>query len=64
MKRLWQSPLARELIVVLAVKLALIVAIKLAFFSDPVRPGSAGTARALLSTPDSSTTPHRSHAHD
>ncbi len=64
MKRLWQRPLAREISVVLAVKLALIVAIKLAFFSDPMRPGSEGTARALLSATPSTTTPDRSPAHD
>ncbi len=64
MKRLWQSPLAREILLVLIVKLALIVAIRLAFFSDPVRPGTEGTARVLLSAPPSNTTPDRSNAHD
>lgn len=64
MKRLWQSPLAREIILVLIVKLILIVAIKLAFFSDPVRPGTEGTARVLLSAPVSNTTPERSPTHD
>jgi len=58
------TPLAREIALVLVIKLALIVAIKLAFFSDPVRPGSEGTARALLSAPTANTTPERSHAHD
>ncbi|MFN3397975.1 MAG: cytochrome oxidase putative small subunit CydP [Sulfurimicrobium sp.] len=51
MKRLWRRPLARELIVVLVVKLALIIGIKLVFFSDPVKPGSEGTAQALLASP-------------
>jgi 3-hydroxymyristoyl/3-hydroxydecanoyl-(acyl carrier protein) dehydratase len=65
-KHLWQRPLAREIILVLSVKLILIIAIKLAFFSDPVRPGSEGTARALLSaTPTPCcTTPERSTPHD
>lgn len=64
MKRLWQRPLAREIILVLIVKLILIIAIKLAFFSDPVRPGTEGTARVLLSVPPSHTTPERSTPHD
>jgi len=57
MKRLWQRPLARELTLVLAVKLALIVTLKLVFFSDAVKPDSGEVARALLSSPISS---HRS----
>lgn len=48
MKRLWQRPLARELIIVLVVKLVLIISIKIVFFSDPAKPGSEGTAKALL----------------
>ena len=48
MKRLWQRPLTRELIIVLVIKLALIISIKIVFFSDPANPGSEGTARALL----------------
>ena len=52
--------LRRELIAVLAVKLALIVAIKLAFFSEPPKPGEAGTARALLLT-DSLSIPPADH---
>ncbi len=54
MKRLWQGPLSRELTLVLAVKLALIVAIKLVFFSDAVKPGSEDVARAVLSSSTSS----------
>ncbi len=64
MKRLRQYPLLREILIILAVKFALIVAIKLAFFSDPVRPGSEGTARMLLSAPDFNTTPEWSSSHD
>lgn len=64
MKRLWQRPLTREIALVLIVKLVLIVAIKLAFFSDPVRPGTEGTARVLLSVTASNTTPDRSTPHD
>ena len=48
MKRLWQRPLARELVIILVVKLALIISIKIVFFSDATDPGSEGTARALL----------------
>lgn len=59
-----KSPLVREVLIALLVKLALIAAIKFAFFSDPVNPGSEGTARALLSSPVSVTTPDRSTAHD
>ena len=51
MKRLWQRPLARELMLVLALKLALIVALKLVFFSDAVKPGSEEVARVLLANP-------------
>jgi hypothetical protein len=50
MKRLRPQRLTRELIWVLAVKLALIVTIKLVFFSDAVKPSSDAVARALLST--------------
>lgn len=41
-------PLKRHITLLLLVKLALIIAIKLTFFSQPVKPGSEGTARALL----------------
>lgn len=34
MKRLWQRPLARELIIVLVVKLALIISIKIMFYAS------------------------------
>lgn len=34
MKRLWQRPLARELIIVLVVKLALIISIKIVFYAS------------------------------
>lgn len=54
MKRLWKGPLSRELMLVLAVKLALIVAIKLVFFSDAVKPDSEDVARAVLSSSTSS----------
>ncbi len=66
MKRLWQRPLTREIVLVLIVKLVLIIAIKFTFFSDPVRPGTEGTARALLcaTTPPCYTTPERSTSHD
>jgi hypothetical protein len=50
MKRLWHRPLTRELMVVLAIKLALIVTLKLVFFSDAVKPGSEEVARALLAS--------------
>ncbi len=54
MKRLWQGPLSRERMLVLAVKLVLIVAIKLVFFSDAVKPDSEDVARAVLSGPTAS----------
>ena len=61
MKRLWQRPLARELMLVLALKLVLIVGIKLVFFSDAVKPGSEDVARAVLSSPPAAfPIPHRS----
>ncbi len=50
MKRLWRRPLARELVIIIVVKLAIIVSIKIVFFSDPANPGSEGTARALLAS--------------
>jgi hypothetical protein len=40
--------LTRELVVVLLVKLALIVTIKLVYFSDAEKPDSADVAKALL----------------
>ncbi|MFA5082540.1 MAG: cytochrome oxidase putative small subunit CydP [Hydrogenophilaceae bacterium] len=43
--------LRREIVLLLLIKLTLIIAIKLVFFSDPVRPGSEGTADALLNHP-------------
>ncbi|GEM_PF-6602904 len=52
-----RRPLARELAVILAIKLVLIITIKLLFFSSPVNPGSAGTAQALLNQPGSAV-PH------
>lgn len=65
MKRLWQRPMAREILLVLIVKLILmIIAIKLAFFSDSVRPDTEETARVLLSAPAYNTAPERSHPHD
>lgn len=42
------GPLGREIALLLLAKLALIIAIKVVFFSDPLRPGTEGTARALL----------------
>jgi hypothetical protein len=48
MKRLWQRPLTRELVIILVVKVVLIVSIKIVFFSEPAKPGSEGTAKALL----------------
>lgn len=50
MKRIWQSPLGREITLILLIKLVLIIGIKLVFFSDAVKPGSDGVARALLGT--------------
>lgn len=64
MKRLWRRPLARELIVVLVVKLAIIVGIKLVFFSDPVKPGSEGTAQALLAPAAINHSPQGVPAHE
>jgi hypothetical protein len=61
-------PLRREIPAILVVKLALIVAIKLIFFSDPVKPGSEGAAAALLSpahsTSASQSAPARSSTHE
>lgn len=48
MKPRQPSPLGRDIASLLLIKVALIIAIKVAFFSDPVKPGSDGTARALL----------------
>lgn len=58
------GPLGREIALVLIIKLVLIIAIKLIFFSDPLRPGSEGTARALLPISHSDTTPERRNTHD
>jgi hypothetical protein len=49
MKRNRPIRLRRELALILTVKLLLIVAIKLVYFSDAVKPGSDDVARALLS---------------
>jgi len=51
MKRFRQRPLTRELTVVIVVKLALIITLKLVFFSDAVKPDSEEVARALLAAP-------------
>lgn len=51
MKSIRLSPLGREIALLLLIKLALIIAIKLTFFSDPAKPGSEGTAEALLTHP-------------
>lgn len=58
------GPLGREIALVLIIKITLIIAIKLIFFSEPLRPGSEGTARALLPIPHSDTTPERRNTHD
>ncbi|MGQ9685158.1 MAG: cytochrome oxidase putative small subunit CydP [Thiobacillaceae bacterium] len=58
------GPLGREIALVLIIKLILIVTIKLVFFSDPLRPGSEETARALLMVPHFDTTPERRKSHD
>ncbi|MFZ5483704.1 MAG: cytochrome oxidase putative small subunit CydP [Pseudomonadota bacterium] len=52
------SPLGREIALLLLVKLCLIITIKLVFFSDPVKPGSEGTAANLLATPSPEHTHH------
>jgi hypothetical protein len=52
------SSLKREIVLLLIVKLALIVVIKLAFFSDPLRPGPEEAARHLLHAPHSGETTH------
>lgn len=53
MTRLGKHPLTRELMLIIAVKLVLIVTIKLVFFSSAVKPGSDEVARALLTHPSS-----------
>jgi hypothetical protein len=50
MKALRNRPLTRELLIVVAIKIMLIVTIKIVFFSDPIRPDSDAVARALLSS--------------
>lgn len=50
--------LRREIVLLLIVKLALIVVIKLAFFSDPIRPGPEEAARHLLYPPHSGEASH------
>lgn len=45
------SRFGREIALILLLKLALIIAIKLVFFGNPVKPGSDGTAQALLNQP-------------
>lgn len=49
MKLLPKGRLTRELSLVLAVKLVLIITIKLVYFSDAEKPGSEGVAQAMLS---------------
>lgn len=51
MKPFRLSRFGREIALLLLVKLALIIAIKVTFFSHPSKPGSEGTARALLNHP-------------
>lgn len=51
MKPLKLSPFGREIALLLMIKLVLIITIKVVFFSDPVKPGSEGTAQALLNHP-------------
>lgn len=50
MKSLWNHPLGRELVVILAVKIALILALWWAFFSGPVTPTltAEGVRRAFF----------------
>ncbi len=52
------TPLAREIALLLLIKLCLIIAIKVAFFSNPVKPGSDGTAANLLAITPERTTHH------
>lgn len=59
MKRLWQSPLARELGILLVVKIALIITIKLVFFNDPPHPDDAAVARALLNPAATASNPQQ-----
>lgn len=49
--------LTRELSIVLAVKLALLIAIRLLFFSDALRPESDAVARVLLAPPSPAASP-------
>ncbi len=51
MKLLRKGRLSRELALVLAVKLVLIVTIKLVYFNDAKEPDSAAVAQALLAAP-------------
>lgn len=54
----------REIVAILLIKLALIIAIKLVFFSHPAKPGGEGTAERLLSTSATSSLPARSATHE
>ncbi len=56
----------REIVAILIVKLILIVAIKLAFFSDAKKPDSEAVSAALISasTPASPSVPARSPRHE
>ena len=56
--------LRREVAAILVVKLVLIVSIKLAFFSDAEKPGSAGTASALLAPASISPSSQQGVPHD
>lgn len=51
MKHARLGPLGREIAFLLVLKLVLIIIIKVVFFSAPLRPGTEGTARALLNPP-------------
>ena len=51
MKPIRLSRFGREIALLLLIKLSLIIAIKVVFFGNPVKPGSEGTARALLNHP-------------
>ncbi len=51
MNRFRAPTLRREIVLILLVKVALIFAIWFMFFDHPNRPGTEGTARALLDRP-------------
>ena len=50
MKRLWRSPLGREIVLILAVKFALMFALWFAFFRHPIDKGldAAAVSRVVL----------------